>query len=304
MGDPGWLWQPPPHVARYRIRYQGSDLELPTSGAFVVGRSSACSLALDDALVSRRHASIEARGDGLYVEDLGSRNGVLVNGLKIEGARRLAHLDRVTVGAHDLVVMEVGEENAVRCDACGALVVPLAGRCPRCKAPVASRNHQTLVGSSALDVNTLTQPAEEEEPTLMGTLIGGLATKALALGRFDEAERVLSRPLLDMLARAQRGEHLAPVALSEMTAFALRVADGTKKPTWLDWTFEIHAASGVLMSAPDIEKLHEVVRRQRYTNVAAVRRYLARLMLRTDELGPAQRFQLQRLEGLLRVVSA
>jgi hypothetical protein len=297
------MWQALPAVPRFRLRYQGSDLELPPSGAFVVGRSSACSLALDDALVSRRHASIEARGDGLYVEDLGSRNGVLVNGLKIEGTRRIVHLDRVTVGAHDLVVVEVGDENAVRCDACGALVVPLQGRCPRCGAGISSRNHQTLVGGSALDMNTLTQPLEDE-PTVVGSLLASLATKAMAMGRYDEAERVLSRAFVDLLARAQRGETIATGALAEATTFALRIAEGTKKPTWLDWTFEIHAATGTLMTAPDIEKLHEVVRRTRYANVAAVRRYLARLQQRADELTVAQRFQLQRLEGLLRVVSA
>jgi hypothetical protein len=166
-----------------------------------------------------------------------------------------------------------------------------------------NRNHKTLVGGQSLDVNTLTQPLDEE-PTAVGSLLGGLALKAVALGRFDEAERVLSRMFVDLLARAQRGETLSATTLAEATSFALRIADGTKKPTWLDWTFEIHAATGVLMSAPDIEKLHEVVRRTKYTNVGAVRRYLSRLSQKAEELGPAQRFQLQRLEGLLRVVSA
>lgn len=293
------------HVARFRLRYQGSDLELPPSGPFVVGRSSACSLALDDALVSRRHASIEAREEALWVEDLGSRNGVLVNGIKIDRARRLQHLDRVTVGAHDLVVIEVGQEQAARCDACGTLAVPVQGRCPKCGASVASRNNQTLVGATGLDVNTITQQQPvEEESTVVSSLLGGLAVKALALGRFDEAERVLSRTMVDLLGRAQRGEPVPVPTLLESTAFALRLADGTKKATWLDWIFEIHAATGAMMTPPDIETLHEVVRRTRYTNVAAVRRYLTRLTQRAGELTPAQRFQLQRLEGILRVVSA
>jgi hypothetical protein len=296
------LWHADP-VPRFRLRYQGSDLELPPSGAFVIGRSSACSLALDDALVSRRHASIEQKGDAVFVEDLGSRNGVLVNGVKAEGQRRLVHLDRVTIGAHDIVLVEIGDENAVRCDACGALGVPVQQRCPRCGAVSSNRNHQTLVGGQNLDVNTLTEQFEEE-PTAVSSLLGALALKAVALGRFDEAERVLSRMFVDLLARAQRGETLSNATLAEATAFALRIADGTKKATWIDWIFEIHAAAGVLMSAPDIEKLHEVVRRTKYTNVGAVRRYLARISQKTEDLGPAQRFQLQRLEGLLRVVSA
>ena len=53
-------------VPRFRLRYQGSDLELPLTGAFVVGRSSACSLALDDGRLSRTKelvAGLKARLD-------------------------------------------------------------------------------------------------------------------------------------------------------------------------------------------------------------------------------------------------
>ncbi len=290
-------------VTRYRLRYQGSDLELPATGAFVIGRSSTCNLALDDALVSRRHAQIEPRAGGVFVEDLGSRNGVLVNGARIEGARKLAHLDRVTIGAHDLVVVELADDQAVRCESCGFLGAPLHARCTRCGAPI-GRGHATLVGATAIELNTLTQTRPiEEENTAVGSLLAGLAEKAMALGRFDEAERVLQRVLLDLLARAQRGESIAPGRLAEATAYALRLADGTRKASWLDWIFEVHAATGVLMSPPDIEKLHEAVRRAKYTNVGVVRRYLTKLAQRTD-MTAAQRFQQQRLEGILRVVSA
>jgi len=163
------------------------------------------------------------------------------------------------------------------------------------------------VGATGLDLNTITQQPQQrvdEESTVVGSLLGSLAVKALALGRFDEAERVLSRPMVDMLARAQRGEPLAASSLQEATAFALKLADGTRKPTWLDWIFEIHAATGAMMTPQDIETLHEVVRRTRYANVAAVRRYLVRLNERSNDLSVAQRFQLQRIEGILRVVSA
>lgn len=292
-------------MTRFRLRYQGSDLELPTVGSFVIGRSSACNLALDDALVSRRHASIEVRDGALFVEDLGSRNGVLVNGVRIEGSRKLAHLDRVTIGAHDLVVVHVGEEGAVRCEACGALAPPLHGRCARCGAPVSRNSHATLVGSYALERSTLaeTRVGEEDEQTVVNSLLAGIADKALAMGRFDEAERVLSRVLAEQLGRAQRGEPVQVARLAESTSYALRLAEGTKKPSWLDWIFEAHLATGQLLSASDIERLHDIVRKVRYTNAGALRRYVEKLSARTD-LTPGQRFQVQRLQGLLRVVSA
>src|SRR6202000_847632 len=42
------------------------------------------------------------------------------------------------------------------------------------------------------------------------SLIGGLADKALALGRSEEAERILSRTLIDLKARTEGGEELQP----------------------------------------------------------------------------------------------
>jgi hypothetical protein len=302
----GVLWHAPRTlVPRFRLRYQDSDLELPAAGSFVIGRSSACNLALDDALVSRRHASIEVRDGGAFVEDLGSRNGVLVNGVRVEGSRKLAHLDRITIGAHDLVVVLVGEEGAVRCDACGTLGVPVQGRCGRCGAPSSRHNHATLVGSHALGAGALaeTRVGDEDESTIVGSLLAGIADKALAMGRFDEAERVLARVLSAQLARAQRGDPVSPARLSESTSYAIRLAEGTKKASWIDWIFEIHYATGSLLSAPDVERLHEIVRKVRYTSSGVLRRYVEKLAARTD-LTPAQRFQVQRLQGLLRVVSA
>lgn len=292
-------------MARYRLRYQGTDLELP-QGPFVIGRSSSCNLALDDALVSRRHATIEARSDGLVVEDLGSRNGVLVNGVRVERERRLAHLDRVTIGAHDLIVIEAPDQHLVRCDACGSQMVPAQGKCPRCGAPYV-RGSATLVGVAAVTTvdaaRVLEGSGRVEEPSAVSNLLTSLADKALALGRFDEAERVLSKVLLDVLARAQKGPIPAP-RLAEATGYAIRLADGTRKASWVDWVFEVHAATGVLLAPQDIDRLHEIVRRIKYTNGPAVRRYLEKLAQRGGDFSPAERFQLQRIEGILRVVSA
>jgi len=50
---------------------------------FRIGRDASCDVHLDDPLVSRRHASIEF-ADGLWwLNDLGSRNGTLLNGRRV-----------------------------------------------------------------------------------------------------------------------------------------------------------------------------------------------------------------------------
>ncbi|MCC5861061.1 MAG: FHA domain-containing protein [Gammaproteobacteria bacterium] len=58
-----------------RLRYP-----LPSTGAITIGRSSANDIQLRTQFVSRQHAVLRTDPDGCKLEDLGSRNGVLVNG--------------------------------------------------------------------------------------------------------------------------------------------------------------------------------------------------------------------------------
>ena len=66
--------------------------------ALSVGRSPECSVQLLSRAVSRRHAGFEPRPDGIHVYDLGSANGIKVNGAKVEGSYLLKDTDIVTVG--------------------------------------------------------------------------------------------------------------------------------------------------------------------------------------------------------------
>jgi len=65
----------------------------------IVGRSPDSGLAFDDAAMSREHAAFELAGAGFRVRDLGSTNGVLVNG-SASLAADLKHGDRVQIGEH------------------------------------------------------------------------------------------------------------------------------------------------------------------------------------------------------------
>lgn len=64
----------------------------------VLGRSSAADIHVDDPSVSGRHASLSPRGDGFVLRDLGSTNGTLVNGAKVEGERVLVGGETVQLG--------------------------------------------------------------------------------------------------------------------------------------------------------------------------------------------------------------
>nr|MDQ3421758.1 FHA domain-containing protein [Acidobacteriota bacterium] len=58
------------------------ERELHLVGRIAVGRDPACEISHDDALLSRRHAEFVTAGNVVKVKDLGSRNGVFVNGAR------------------------------------------------------------------------------------------------------------------------------------------------------------------------------------------------------------------------------
>src|ERR1043166_7269787 len=86
----------------FRLRYQAHHLELQL-GDLVVGRSTECQLSLDDPLVSRRHAILKVTAERVTVQDLGSRNGVVVNGKRTEGAHELSPGDKIAIGSQEMV---------------------------------------------------------------------------------------------------------------------------------------------------------------------------------------------------------
>jgi hypothetical protein len=69
----------------------------------LVGRSRASDVVLSDPEVSRRHAQLRFRDGKWILEDLQSRNGTTVNGVRV-GRCELRPGDRLVIGAHELEV--------------------------------------------------------------------------------------------------------------------------------------------------------------------------------------------------------
>jgi Protein of unknown function (DUF3662)/FHA domain len=89
-------------VARALLILGGRSLLL-ASGGGTIGRSRDCDIILDDVGVSRHHAEVRPGADGWTVEDLGSTNGVLVNGRNTRGAHPLQPGDRVQLGSTEMI---------------------------------------------------------------------------------------------------------------------------------------------------------------------------------------------------------
>lgn len=87
-----------PVEGRALLDIEGTRFTVAPAGT-LVGRSRDCDVVLEDPDVSRRHARILLAADGSWlVEDLGSTNGVAVNGGRISGPHPLANGDQVTFG--------------------------------------------------------------------------------------------------------------------------------------------------------------------------------------------------------------
>jgi hypothetical protein len=63
-----------------------------------LGRSNGADIRIDDPFASSAHARIFARGDFMYVEDMGSTNGTYLNGRQLRQAERLRMADVIRIG--------------------------------------------------------------------------------------------------------------------------------------------------------------------------------------------------------------
>jgi pSer/pThr/pTyr-binding forkhead associated (FHA) protein len=87
---PGWILQSDNEPA--------ITLRMPPGSVKTIGRTARADFIVDAALISRLHCRLTAdKSDQLVVEDLGSTNGTLVNGKKVERVVLRAG-DKLTVG--------------------------------------------------------------------------------------------------------------------------------------------------------------------------------------------------------------
>jgi Protein of unknown function (DUF3662)/FHA domain len=92
---------PPPEREVVTVTIAGRKEEI-TSPRVTLGRSRSCDIHVADVNVSRRHAEIRQEGATYWVVDLGSTNGTLLNGTRVE-RERLRDGDTITLGSSEVV---------------------------------------------------------------------------------------------------------------------------------------------------------------------------------------------------------
>ncbi len=84
----------------------GPVLDMPlVDEQYSVGRAADNQIVLEGSLISRRHGQIRKNGDRFFISDLGSHNGIFVNGQKIDEAP-LKDNDEIRIGNYVLVYRE------------------------------------------------------------------------------------------------------------------------------------------------------------------------------------------------------
>ncbi|MEI9940523.1 MAG: FHA domain-containing protein [Pseudomonadota bacterium] len=282
---------------RFWLEYHGRTFEL-RPGEILIGRSSNCHLVLDDGLVSRRHAQIIVTEDRITVEDFSSANGVFVNSKRVNGSEALKAGDQLQVGKQQFVV-------------CSVARVPAAMPAERRMAETLHGVHVPTDPSLApVSDSRADTKAELKQPEVEATqraealeLLGGVADKVLALGRGEEAERVLSTALSNVLSEVKRGREPPARVVIRAATYAGKLADATAHGKWLDYTIDLYASLRRPIPIELVDQMYAVLRRVDAVNLTALRAYLSILQAQTQAYAPNERFAIQRLEGLERLVA-
>ncbi|HEU4406696.1 MAG TPA: FHA domain-containing protein [Polyangiaceae bacterium] len=270
-------------MPRFRLRYRQRTIALPPDELFVIGRGSDCDLTLDDPLLARRHARLVVVNDEVYVEALRGPTGVMVDGAPIGGRQRLRHGSRLTVGAQEMTLVDARLSTANTPDSGAPTSGPMPAAPPSSDVPTPASG--VPAGPDSVFRLDLLQ------------LLGGVAHKALALGQFDEAERILCTRLLRILEMTRMvPDRMPPEVVDQAARFAARLAGVTAKGLWVDYVIALYAAQGRPFPTALGDDLYAALRKVGPIDKEALGAYIRALEGRPGALGPAERFLLRPLE--------
>jgi len=247
-------------ATRYRLRFLLQEFDL-ARGATLIGRSAECHVTIEDPLVSRQHAKIVITGDEAVFEDLGSRNGVKVNGTALKGSVRLKDGDRLRIGTQELVFCEVETGIAPPakttgflryCAACRLPYPQELAACPACGA------------TEQIDEDTLSGQqfgASSKQAAWSVQLLVEVTEKALTLGRIPDAVRMLQRAKLQLEERVGSGGAAPADQIEGLVRSAMRVALAAEDPAWASWGLHLYDELRLFPSSTVIEAFAEVGRK-------------------------------------------
>lgn len=220
----------------------------------ILGRSPDCHITIEDPLISRRHAKIVLRDEKALVSDLGSRNGVKLNGRALDIEAELKDGDRIRLGTQELLFSVVKRKDRPTrptgymrvCHSC-ATPYPEGSRiCPHCGAP-ALEEEDTVSGM-------MVEPRRNWTFQLLGEVI----ERALNTGRAAEADRLMRRAAKEIDDRLASGDRLENDQVSSIATYAVRLARLLGGSEWVAWALTLHKRQGRMLADEVIDRLEEL----------------------------------------------
>lgn len=255
MSDPCYETNGP--LARYRLRFQLQEIDL-VQGETLLGRSPDCHVTIEDPLVSRKHARILIGAGGAVVEDLGSRNGIRVNGDVIKKPTPLKDRDRLRIGMQEFVFHSISTSDARAsskstgflryCTQCHYPYPEEIPVCPNCGHEEARETEES----------TLSGVLADNRPNWAAQLLIELLERALAIGRWEEAEHVLRRASAAVDERLASGGELDPVQFDQLATSASKVAQALQAEHWVRWLVDTSAKLQRVPSADVVARLRTI----------------------------------------------
>jgi len=173
----------------YWLRHRGTAYPVHR-GDCILGRAPHSFLVLSAELVSREHAIVRLVGDRLELEDLGSRNGTLLNGNPVEGKRDLDAGDVVEIGGERLEVLRRVSRDQVATVAGDVVVSP---------AEKAQRDLLDLIEELSARASEASdkQPLQKTIRGLVDTLVQTMEKSGMKLTRAETVRLDAGARLLD-----------------------------------------------------------------------------------------------------------
>jgi hypothetical protein len=269
-------------LVRYRLRFVLQELDLPQGGT-IIGRSLDCHLTLEDPLVSRRHARIVVDEAGARIEDMGSRNGVRVNGAVIRDPVALRNGDRVRIGTQDFVFCCVDGGGRAHSRTTGQLRLCASCRLPYPRELLACPNCEA---TEQTDDDTLTGNGRSAAHAWNVQLMVESLERALRLSRLEDAERIVQRAIAQIEEVVVAGGSLDESALAALSVQAAATSLASGDPAWAHWVLDVYGRIHAVPPLETIERVGEVAAKHRPTFRDAIDQLLARLGADHDAHSP------------------
>jgi predicted component of type VI protein secretion system len=285
-----------------KLRYRQALITL-RAGKLYLGRSPDCELSISDPAVSRRHARLWVSPAQIVIEDLGSQNGVHVNGARIQGPCELRAGDVLRICSHEMELVDTFEEaeaepNRYRISAdtlTGVDKTTLLEEFHPSVRPPSLRPNMRVDSAVAMPRPSTNPPGSD---SLAKAIV--LLDESLNAGDVSEAERRLG-PILMRVHELLLEEHPSGLELAEHVVIsAARLASETRSAAFMNYAVTLYQLLSRPLPEPAVNVIHVLVQAGLYPNMLALEGYVAKISAQTSRFDETELFL---LDSLRRVVA-